>query len=1134
MDFDRDNVDMCQSMEECYQGGVGTGNMCKDDNSDMSVSSEEQEEAFETSLSSHEAPSNNTHTQMHTSTSTSTTTSTDSSKPIAAAHDEPVEASIYNRTTEIQNHDHDNSCMHYTIEDVIEYRIFLFTNESLQMKKQLPPLTTSMAKQEGVKEIKKFILKSNETSDNGQQIDYNNYQNQNQRKESISSESDASTASASTLSTSTSTPTSTSTSTSTSTVVKFHKRIRQLLEFRKIYGELSSDSMKNNLTMDYHKSLHQYCKRIKHFYHFHYQRTQQKKQQQQLHFNVKNDNITCDDRSNTSKSLIDDHEHENINEIKKKKKKKKKTMSLTHDQIDILNGIGFDWSISASDSNSTTHTPTMTPITPYHHKNQDQDLTEKYNDENDKNIDDIIDVHHAIIECENKSLNHETSKVKPSSVVAIPSTKTMIPSITKPQQQQQQHHQQQQLQQHQHNSNQKMMDHETLINRKADRNNINHDHEIFTVNINSNINDTNCNRLTPSSTLPIDISMTDQEEVTKSKSLRNSSDDHNEDNQIPIKSHNTDRHDDDDDNDNHDSKKKLHSLQSSVEETMNVQVPLAINKAESQSNNDKNININELNHDTEKIKSKTPKAANSQHDINPNRLEEHETIVHQDDHDIFNNNNHILKVNDKNNRHNYMQRQGNSIDDDDDVNINRLRCSINKKIATPSAAAATLASKTVEEPLYYINNGNEHETIVHHKKIAATTVTANAKAVVEEPMVHDINPRNEHETNEHETIAHQDHSKHDNNTFTMDNTNNSDKQVPASQPPITKTRKITDPSSNKGNKGRKVSISSPESSRYYIEILDDDDDDDDDDDGGGYNGINHDNANDNNDVGVYKTLSESSASQSNKRRKIESLHSQPTTLPHEVIEIDSDSNDDEKDNGSDDDIFVVDASTSQSKLNLEQKLRTASKKREAMLFDEQLRHENLLHAQFRKDEVHHRGGSRVINGTNDRGNQKAHFAFATGKSACDNEANSEYIGKKKNTFERFQNFYNYNFLDRDAAKKEQDRLLHESATRVKKWEEEQKRRMNLSNTAPSNCINGHSIVTKPILDVKKLPSNHWKWTDPYCRLGLPPKTNFDSVKRNYRRLCLLYHPDKARCDDAASRFQAIKEAYETITDQLGL
>jgi curved DNA-binding protein CbpA len=55
--------------------------------------------------------------------------------------------------------------------------------------------------------------------------------------------------------------------------------------------------------------------------------------------------------------------------------------------------------------------------------------------------------------------------------------------------------------------------------------------------------------------------------------------------------------------------------------------------------------------------------------------------------------------------------------------------------------------------------------------------------------------------------------------------------------------------------------------------------------------------------------------------------------------------------------------------------------------------------------------------------------------------------------------------------------------------------------------------------------------DYYTILELPPSASFDEIKKSYRRLAHIYHPDK-KIDDpyAAARFTEIKEAYEVLTN----
>lgn len=55
--------------------------------------------------------------------------------------------------------------------------------------------------------------------------------------------------------------------------------------------------------------------------------------------------------------------------------------------------------------------------------------------------------------------------------------------------------------------------------------------------------------------------------------------------------------------------------------------------------------------------------------------------------------------------------------------------------------------------------------------------------------------------------------------------------------------------------------------------------------------------------------------------------------------------------------------------------------------------------------------------------------------------------------------------------------------------------------------------------------------DYYQILELEPSANITEIKKAYRKLALIYHPDKNSNDPyAAARFTDIKEAYEVLTD----
>lgn len=53
----------------------------------------------------------------------------------------------------------------------------------------------------------------------------------------------------------------------------------------------------------------------------------------------------------------------------------------------------------------------------------------------------------------------------------------------------------------------------------------------------------------------------------------------------------------------------------------------------------------------------------------------------------------------------------------------------------------------------------------------------------------------------------------------------------------------------------------------------------------------------------------------------------------------------------------------------------------------------------------------------------------------------------------------------------------------------------------------------------------------YEILEIPEKAGADEIKKSYRRLSMLYHPDKNKNNpDATAKFQKISEAYETLGD----
>jgi DnaJ-class molecular chaperone len=56
-------------------------------------------------------------------------------------------------------------------------------------------------------------------------------------------------------------------------------------------------------------------------------------------------------------------------------------------------------------------------------------------------------------------------------------------------------------------------------------------------------------------------------------------------------------------------------------------------------------------------------------------------------------------------------------------------------------------------------------------------------------------------------------------------------------------------------------------------------------------------------------------------------------------------------------------------------------------------------------------------------------------------------------------------------------------------------------------------------------------TDFYNILDVPETASIDEIKKSYRKMSMLYHPDKNKNNpDATAKFQKISEAYETLGD----
>ena len=110
-------------------------------------------------------------------------------------------------------------------------------------------------------------------------------------------------------------------------------------------------------------------------------------------------------------------------------------------------------------------------------------------------------------------------------------------------------------------------------------------------------------------------------------------------------------------------------------------------------------------------------------------------------------------------------------------------------------------------------------------------------------------------------------------------------------------------------------------------------------------------------------------------------------------------------------------------------------------------------------------------------------------------------------------------LSADKAQEIQERLFRESAARVKVQALMDRARFQ-SEEEP--------IFESTMANVEERYPLHWKWKDPYSRLGLCANAPMYQVKIQYRRFARLYHPDKSNAPNTSERFQQVASAYHKI------
>ncbi len=56
--------------------------------------------------------------------------------------------------------------------------------------------------------------------------------------------------------------------------------------------------------------------------------------------------------------------------------------------------------------------------------------------------------------------------------------------------------------------------------------------------------------------------------------------------------------------------------------------------------------------------------------------------------------------------------------------------------------------------------------------------------------------------------------------------------------------------------------------------------------------------------------------------------------------------------------------------------------------------------------------------------------------------------------------------------------------------------------------------------------------DHYAALGVSPAATLTELKKAYRQLAAIHHPDRNPAPNAAARFQLVQQAYDVLSDDV--